>query len=652
MTDEIKVAALTWLSAYPSGLQVLKELQDKLQAKIDSLEKEIVEEKGRSDALKADMASQKASHQKELITQAESFEQQLEDMGKKVDQFQAAEHRAWYSKEVAERNEQVMQERLEEEMQRGQQAQDQAIQDAKNRVKAEQSQAVAKQAQHAAEEQRDLAMADAQRAQKNLEEALAARKKAEKDFANEAASRESAETASQRMKELKDEAEKRAEIAEQAKQSALDQKMRAEELLESIQQQSRRMEEDLQLAREQKLDAMGRVTELESLLQEAYAKAKQVQNDLQELEVQRAKETRYRQQLEEQLREESERENSLARQLVIVQEEVDKVSVALAEASRENEDRKNAEEMAESTRSQISVEKDRLDSLTRQLQEETEQRQVAEDGMKAEREARSHAENLASIYETKLNELAARLTEETERYNSLFRQLQEELDRRRLAEAGVGSQRTGNQRAESFESAVNMQIHHGEATQREEDELNPLSSDCSLHQDRPGKDRETRMRIEQEMRQLESKLVRASQARFSPKGTNPSFFLPTPSSGVVANGSPPSPKATPTEAGVGLLLGKFKSERHRADRIFILEVVPGGSAWESGMIEVNDMVHSVDGQEVAALRLDRVFNVVKGPLGSSVVLNMERPKSGELYVVTLERKLIPDHTNSPHLREV
>lgn len=48
--------------------------------------------------------------------------------------------------------------------------------------------------------------------------------------------------------------------------------------------------------------------------------------------------------------------------------------------------------------------------------------------------------------------------------------------------------------------------------------------------------------------------------------------------------SPP----TKRKAGVGLLLGKFESDHHHSDKIFILQIVPGGAAETSSDIEVRE----------------------------------------------------------------
>jgi len=94
------------------------------------------------------------------------------------------------------------------------------------------------------------------------------------------------------------------------------------------------------------------------------------------------------------------------------------------------------------------------------------------------------------------------------------------------------------------------------------------------------------------------------------------------------------------KAGVGLLLGKFESDHHHSDKIFILQIVPGGAAETNSEIEVNDILHSVNGVRVEAKELDDVFSLVQGEEGTAVSMELEKPEQQKLYEVSLKRKYI------------
>ncbi len=57
-------------------------------------------------------------------------------------------------------------------------------------------------------------------------------------------------------------------------------------------------------------------------------------------------------------------------------------------------------------------------------------------------------------------------------------------------------------------------------------------------------------------------------------------------------------------------------------------------------MQVNDILHTVNGIHVEAKELDDVFSLVQGEEGTSVSMALEKPDQQKLYEVDLKRKYI------------
>jgi len=77
-------------------------------------------------------------------------------------------------------------------------------------------------------------------------------------------------------------------------------------------------------------------------------------------------------------------------------------------------------------------------------------------------------------------------------------------------------------------------------------------------------------------------------------------------------------------SGVGILLERAQD----MDWVLVRKLVPGGPAWENGMIREGNMIVSVDGQSVCGWPMDSLCRHMTGPEGSKVTLALSiKPRS-------------------------
>jgi len=86
-----------------------------------------------------------------------------------------------------------------------------------------------------------------------------------------------------------------------------------------------------------------------------------------------------------------------------------------------------------------------------------------------------------------------------------------------------------------------------------------------------------------------------------------------------------------TVVGIGVLLGE------RDDRIVIVSVIDGGPADRAG-IRAGDAIVEVDGQSVTGLAPEEVAPKVRGGAGTTVVVTVERPSTGERLEISIVRE--------------
>ena len=88
--------------------------------------------------------------------------------------------------------------------------------------------------------------------------------------------------------------------------------------------------------------------------------------------------------------------------------------------------------------------------------------------------------------------------------------------------------------------------------------------------------------------------------------------------------------------GIGARLQKA------GDFVKIFSIVPGGPAWKGKDLKVDDVILSVrqkderDAVDITGMRLDDVISMIRGPKGTTVILNVKR-LDGTLHAVMIER---------------
>ena len=85
-------------------------------------------------------------------------------------------------------------------------------------------------------------------------------------------------------------------------------------------------------------------------------------------------------------------------------------------------------------------------------------------------------------------------------------------------------------------------------------------------------------------------------------------------------------------AGVGI----FFQQEPNTGKVYVANIVPGGSADRSGVIRVNDVIVKVDDEDVQGQPLSTLRNLILGRQGSYVVLAFRRMTGSELYYFDVE----------------
>jgi len=88
----------------------------------------------------------------------------------------------------------------------------------------------------------------------------------------------------------------------------------------------------------------------------------------------------------------------------------------------------------------------------------------------------------------------------------------------------------------------------------------------------------------------------------------------------------------PEMAGVGI----FFQQEPNTGKVYVANIVPGGSADRSGVIRVNDVIVKVDDEDVQGQPLSTLRNLILGRQGSYVVLAFRRMTGTELYYFDAE----------------
>jgi len=90
--------------------------------------------------------------------------------------------------------------------------------------------------------------------------------------------------------------------------------------------------------------------------------------------------------------------------------------------------------------------------------------------------------------------------------------------------------------------------------------------------------------------------------------------------------------------GVGIVI-----RANEQFQVLVVSVIPGNPADDAG-IQAGDIFLEVDGQSVEGYTTDRIADMVRGEIGTEVVLKMLRPTEDETYEATLTRAIIEQPT--------
>jgi len=98
------------------------------------------------------------------------------------------------------------------------------------------------------------------------------------------------------------------------------------------------------------------------------------------------------------------------------------------------------------------------------------------------------------------------------------------------------------------------------------------------------------------------------------------------------------------KGGVGLVLGYTTAQVRGTEKrtLVVKKIVEGGPAHVSGMIEVGDLILTVDGVDMGELTLRGAAEYMAGDLGTEVRLSMVKPSGGFHFVETLVRSKVSE----------
>lgn len=100
-----------------------------------------------------------------------------------------------------------------------------------------------------------------------------------------------------------------------------------------------------------------------------------------------------------------------------------------------------------------------------------------------------------------------------------------------------------------------------------------------------------------------------------------------------------------THVGVGLLLSQ------KGGAVIVQEVIPGGSAAQSGQIRQGDRIDKVDGESVAGVPLAEVVGKISGAQDTQVALELYRPEEGAVALSLMRTPFVVPTVTSRFLMQ-
>jgi C-terminal processing protease CtpA/Prc len=92
-----------------------------------------------------------------------------------------------------------------------------------------------------------------------------------------------------------------------------------------------------------------------------------------------------------------------------------------------------------------------------------------------------------------------------------------------------------------------------------------------------------------------------------------------------------------TAVGIGGVGMRLACYANTGTQPYVCEIVPNSPAADSRQVAIEDRVTHVDQQDVTSMSLDRINSLIRGPVGTNVLINLV-DKGGQPKTVTLTRR--------------
>lgn len=102
-----------------------------------------------------------------------------------------------------------------------------------------------------------------------------------------------------------------------------------------------------------------------------------------------------------------------------------------------------------------------------------------------------------------------------------------------------------------------------------------------------------------------------------------------------------APQAPAADNGiVGIAIGRDADKVGAPARLVVERVLPGGPGQAAG-VQRGDEITAINGGPVAGMKLDDIVHLVRGKVGTTVTLTLNR--NGEMHTVSVKREQAPPH---------
>jgi carboxyl-terminal processing protease len=97
------------------------------------------------------------------------------------------------------------------------------------------------------------------------------------------------------------------------------------------------------------------------------------------------------------------------------------------------------------------------------------------------------------------------------------------------------------------------------------------------------------------------------------------------------------------DGGIGLMITQLYDSKtdNKAGALIVLHVIEGTPAYERG-VQRGDIITHIDKMPTSGKRFEQlVFEELRGPVGSAIVLTITRPPKGQPFDLEIERVAFP-----------